>query len=159
MAASRRRRPPAGRFAWTIAKDEPHAINAPYTLDRFHRGILIDEKGQGSTPRLHYRTNSPCSSPVPIAVRATSSEFTYQGDGNRTRPDPASTDQEAWNAYVYDRLNTAGDHHEIWQHSGGCRAHLAVTRNTLTHKISSVGFARDAGHRKSDRHRKSGSRA
>jgi sarcosine oxidase subunit beta len=40
-------------FAWTIAKDEPHATNAHYTLDRFHRGILIDEKGQGSTPRLH----------------------------------------------------------------------------------------------------------
>ena len=40
-------------FAWTIAKDEPHAINAPFTLDRFHRGILIDEKGQGATPRLH----------------------------------------------------------------------------------------------------------
>jgi sarcosine oxidase subunit beta len=40
-------------FAHLIAKDEPHAINAPYTLDRFHRGILIDEKGQGSTPRLH----------------------------------------------------------------------------------------------------------
>ncbi|MGE3307733.1 MAG: sarcosine oxidase subunit beta, partial [Rhizobiaceae bacterium] len=40
-------------FAWTIAKDEPHAINAAYTLDRFNRGILIDEKGQGSTPRLH----------------------------------------------------------------------------------------------------------
>ena len=40
-------------FAWTIARDEPHAINAAYTLDRFNRGILIDEKGQGSTPRLH----------------------------------------------------------------------------------------------------------
>ncbi|MDP3898909.1 MAG: sarcosine oxidase subunit beta family protein [Mesorhizobium sp.] len=40
-------------FAWTIAKDEPHKFNAPFTLDRFHRGILIDEKGQGSTPRLH----------------------------------------------------------------------------------------------------------
>lgn len=40
-------------FAWTIARDEPHATNAPYTLDRFNRGILIDEKGQGSTPRLH----------------------------------------------------------------------------------------------------------
>jgi sarcosine oxidase subunit beta len=40
-------------FAWTIAKDEPHAINAAYTLDRFNRGILIDEKGQGATPRLH----------------------------------------------------------------------------------------------------------
>ena len=40
-------------FAWTIARDEPHPINAPFTLDRFHRGILIDEKGQGATPKLH----------------------------------------------------------------------------------------------------------
>ncbi len=40
-------------FAWTIAKDEPHPLSAPYTLDRFNRGILIDEKGQGATPRLH----------------------------------------------------------------------------------------------------------
>ena len=40
-------------FAWTIAKDEPHAINAPFTLDRFHRGYVIDEKGQGANPRMH----------------------------------------------------------------------------------------------------------
>jgi heterotetrameric sarcosine oxidase beta subunit len=40
-------------FAWTIAKNEPHPLSAPYTLDRFNRGILIDEKGQGATPRLH----------------------------------------------------------------------------------------------------------
>ncbi|WP_353645587.1 sarcosine oxidase subunit beta family protein [Mesorhizobium sp. WSM2239] len=40
-------------FAHTIARDEPHEINAPFTLDRFHRGILIDEKGQGPTPKLH----------------------------------------------------------------------------------------------------------
>ncbi|MCO5065520.1 MAG: sarcosine oxidase subunit delta [Rhizobiaceae bacterium] len=72
------------------------------------------------------------------------SEFTYQGDGNRTRPDPASTDLDAWNAYVYDRVNIAGEHNEIWQHSGGCRMHLAVTRNTLTHKISGVRPARSA---------------
>jgi sarcosine oxidase, subunit beta len=30
-------------FAWTIAKDEPHPINAPFTLDRFRDGDLIDE--------------------------------------------------------------------------------------------------------------------
>lgn len=30
-------------FAWTIAKDEPHAINAPFTIERFRDGILIDE--------------------------------------------------------------------------------------------------------------------
>lgn len=40
-------------FAHTIARDEPHELNAAFTLDRFHRGILIDEKGQGATPRLH----------------------------------------------------------------------------------------------------------
>jgi heterotetrameric sarcosine oxidase delta subunit len=68
-------------------------------------------------------------------------EFTYQGDGNRIRPDPASTDQAAWNAYVYDRVNTAGPHREIWQHSGGCRAHLEVVRNTLNHRIDSVAYA------------------
>jgi sarcosine oxidase, subunit beta len=30
-------------FAWTLAKDEPHAINAPFRLDRFRDGYLIDE--------------------------------------------------------------------------------------------------------------------
>jgi len=84
------------------------------------------------------------------------SEFSYQGDGNRRRPDPASTDQAAWNAYVYDRVNTAGVHKEIWQHSGGCRSHLDITRSTLTHAISSVGFCRDAGEAPSESRRKSG---
>ena len=30
-------------FAWTIAKDQPHSINAPFTIDRFREGVLIDE--------------------------------------------------------------------------------------------------------------------
>jgi sarcosine oxidase subunit beta len=30
-------------FAWTLAHDEPHPINAPFTLDRFREGRLIDE--------------------------------------------------------------------------------------------------------------------
>ncbi len=30
-------------FAWTIARDEPHPINAPFALDRFVSGRLIDE--------------------------------------------------------------------------------------------------------------------
>lgn len=73
------------------------------------------------------------------------SEYAYQGDGSRIRPDPASEDVHAWNAYVYDRPNPAGEHREIWQHSGGCRAHLAVVRDTTTHVISGVAFARDSG--------------
>src|SRR5215469_5483852 len=30
-------------FAWTIARDEPHQLNAPFTLERFRDGNLIDE--------------------------------------------------------------------------------------------------------------------
>ncbi|GBE42795.1 MAG TPA: sarcosine oxidase subunit beta family protein [Rhizobiales bacterium] len=36
--------PGAGHLlAWTIARDEPHPINAPFTLERFRTGRLIDE--------------------------------------------------------------------------------------------------------------------
>lgn len=87
------------------------------------------------------------------------SEFTYQGDANRTRPDPASTDQQAWNVYVYDRVNTLGDHAEYWQHSGGCRAHLKLVRSTLTHEISFVEFARPHAEKKAGGRRKPGASA
>jgi sarcosine oxidase subunit beta len=32
-------------FAYTIAKDEPHVINAPFNLNRFISGRLVDEHG------------------------------------------------------------------------------------------------------------------
>jgi sarcosine oxidase subunit beta len=32
-------------FAYTIAKGEPHRLNAPFALDRFRSGALIDEHG------------------------------------------------------------------------------------------------------------------
>jgi sarcosine oxidase subunit beta len=40
-------------FAHTIARNELHKLNAAYRLDRFRRGAMIDEKGQGATPNLH----------------------------------------------------------------------------------------------------------
>lgn len=40
-------------FAWTIAKDEPHPLNAAFTLDRFNKGAVIDEKAAGPTPWRH----------------------------------------------------------------------------------------------------------
>lgn len=92
--------------------------------------------------------------PCPYCGPRDVSEFTYQGDGNRTRPEAGSTDVAAWNVYIYDRVNTAGDLREIWQHSGGCRSHLKVTRNTLTHAISEVALARpSAGHASTERQR------
>jgi len=37
-------------FAYTIAKDEPHPLSAPFRLERFQRGTVIDDKGSGPTP-------------------------------------------------------------------------------------------------------------
>ena len=35
----------ANVFAHTVANDEPHRINAPFNLERFSDGRLIDEHG------------------------------------------------------------------------------------------------------------------
>jgi sarcosine oxidase subunit beta len=40
-------------FAHLLAKDEPHPTATAYRLDRFRRGAMIDEKGQGAQPNLH----------------------------------------------------------------------------------------------------------
>lgn len=40
-------------LAWTMANDEPHELNADFTLERFAQGIQIDEKGMGPYPGLH----------------------------------------------------------------------------------------------------------
>ncbi|MFC0239454.1 sarcosine oxidase subunit beta family protein [Rhodopseudomonas telluris] len=40
-------------FAHLIARDEPHPAATELRLDRFARGAVIDEKGQGAQPNLH----------------------------------------------------------------------------------------------------------
>jgi sarcosine oxidase subunit beta len=40
-------------FAHLIATDAPHAIARDFRLDRFTRGAVIDEKGQGAQSNLH----------------------------------------------------------------------------------------------------------
>jgi methylglutamate dehydrogenase subunit B len=76
-------------------------------------------------------------------------EFAYLGDATLVRPaaDPgASLDAPAraqWHDYVYLRDNPPGPHRELWQHVGGCRAWLVVTRDTRTHEVLKVEPARD----------------
>ena len=73
-------------------------------------------------------------------------EFTYLGDAALRRPGPETADVEAaFFDYVYLRDNVAGIMREHWYHGGGCRAWLKVTRNTVTHEISSVEAAPGAG--------------
>ena len=40
-------------YAHLLAKDEPHPVAEDYKLDRFLKGKIIDEKGQGAQPNLH----------------------------------------------------------------------------------------------------------
>jgi len=40
-------------FAHLIARDEPHPTARQMRLDRFARGLLIDERGAGAQPNLH----------------------------------------------------------------------------------------------------------
>jgi len=40
-------------FAHTLATGRPHKLNERFTLDRFHRGHQLDEKGMGPTPWAH----------------------------------------------------------------------------------------------------------
>ena len=34
-------------LAWTLANDAPHALNAPFSLERFRTGAVLDENGAG----------------------------------------------------------------------------------------------------------------
>lgn len=81
------------------------------------------------------RIHCPCCGPRGVA------EFSYGGDGTIRRPDLSVTDTAAHVAYVFERENPRGPHVELWHHIGGCRHWLLVTRDTLTHEISSVEMA------------------
>ncbi|MEE9375141.1 MAG: sarcosine oxidase subunit beta family protein [Rhizobiaceae bacterium] len=37
-------------YAHTIAKDEPHKLNEAFTIDRFEKGMMLDERGVGPNP-------------------------------------------------------------------------------------------------------------
>ena len=43
-----------------------------------------------------------------------------------------------WDNYLHLRDNPAGMTKDLWYHEAGCAQWLVVTRNTVTHKISSV---------------------
>lgn len=69
------------------------------------------------------------------------SEFTYQGDATRDYPGLDSGDADLWDRYVHARKNPAGPHSEFWHHTGGCRSHLRIRRDTRDHRIHAVELA------------------
>jgi methylglutamate dehydrogenase subunit B len=81
----------------------------------------------------------------PLLGPRDAAEFVYLGDGSLIdRPDGEAPDAAGrFHDYLYERDNPAGEHRELWYHEHGDRSWLVVTRNTLTHEILRVEFARD----------------
>ena len=106
-------------FAHTMATGEPHAINAPFALDRFRAGRLIDEaagRGRRALRRAMLLIDCPYCGP-----RA-EIEFRCGGQAHIARPDgPAAMDDAAWAEFLFVRDNPKGLHAERWHHTHGCQ--------------------------------------
>lgn len=74
----------------------------------------------------------------PLCGPREASEYNYMGDATLKRPEPEIIDIKIWSDYVHQRDNPRGKHQEYWQHTGGCRSILKVTRDTVSHAISKV---------------------
>ncbi len=73
-------------------------------------------------------------------------EFTYLGDADVRRPDPAAAHaSEAFFDDVERRDHPSGIQRALWYHGGGRRSWRVVTRNTRTHAISDVKLAQAGG--------------
>jgi sarcosine oxidase subunit delta len=73
-------------------------------------------------------------------------EFSYRGDANLVRPDPAAPGAAAeFCDFVYLRDNPAGIHREHWYHGAGCHSWLVVERDTRTHEILSASHVHGGG--------------
>ncbi len=62
-------------------------------------------------------------------------EFYYQGDALALHRPAAGADPLAWDDYLHNRDNPAGDTTDLWFHEAGCGAWLVVERNTVTHAV------------------------
>jgi sarcosine oxidase subunit delta len=81
----------------------------------------------------------------PYCGERSNDEFYVLGDADALLARPNGDDAGAIYAYVYERINPAGLHRELWYHSAGCRRWLVVTRDTRTHEITNVAFASTRG--------------
>jgi sarcosine oxidase subunit delta len=81
----------------------------------------------------------------PLLGPRDSSEFVNLGDASLINRPNRKSDTAAHDFYKYQYLrdNPPGEHRELWFHEQGDRSWLVVTRNTMTHEITTVELARD----------------
>lgn len=68
-------------------------------------------------------------------------EFYYQGDAIALARPAADADPAAWDDYIHNRDNPAGETRDLWYHEAGCCAWLVVERNTVTHAVTGATLA------------------
>jgi sarcosine oxidase subunit delta len=68
-------------------------------------------------------------------------EFYYVGDAVALRRPSPDAGEAAWDDYIHNRDNPAGDTQDLWQHEAGCGAWVVVDRNTVTHAVNNVTLA------------------
>ncbi|MFO6448311.1 sarcosine oxidase subunit delta [Erythrobacter sp. NE805] len=61
-------------------------------------------------------------------------EFRCGGQSHIQRPELGCSD-EAWQDYLYNRVNPKGIHTERWLHQHGCGRWFNLARSTVTHAI------------------------
>lgn len=81
--------------------------------------------------------------PCPFCGPRDHSEFAYEGTAGVAYP-PLDAPADAWFEAVFLRDNPRGPAEELWHHLYGCRAHLIVERDTLTHEITGARLAHPA---------------
>ena len=64
-------------------------------------------------------------------------EFYYKGDAVALNRPAVDAGAEAWDDYLHNRDNPAGETTDMWQHTP-CGAWLAVERNTVTHAVTAT---------------------
>lgn len=78
----------------------------------------------------------------PYCGERSNDEFIVLGDAEALLNRPTDMSVAAFDDYVHKRNNPAGPLRELWYHQGGCRQWLVVDRDTLTHVILGITFAR-----------------
>ncbi len=63
-------------------------------------------------------------------------EFHASGEAHIARPlEPDTCTDKEWGDYLFFRENPRGLHHELWQHTVGCRKFFNISRDTQTYEI------------------------
>lgn len=78
--------------------------------------------------------------PCPLCGSRDIREFGYMGAA-LARPGGGDW-SAAWDDYLHNRDNPAGETEELWYHGQGCGAWLVVRRDTVSHAVIAARLAR-----------------